>query len=206
MGDLLGRLHALQPERSLALRPGGGWHHVAPDGGPGDELAASGELLRAAGHRVAGAQHRHYAILLDALDTCRLEPDLPSCIVHPDLVGPNVLWDRTGRETVVDLAGAGLGQRVGSLGCLLWTAAAIGDQCVESVWAGCARHVHLTHAELGNLEVAMSFRPLVLAIWSFAIGASTAEESASSWTAHRQANARALPRLRELAQRANLRT
>jgi Ser/Thr protein kinase RdoA (MazF antagonist) len=204
MGDLLGRLHALPLEPSLALRPGGGWHHVAPDGGPGDEIAAGGELLRAAGHRVPGAQRQHYDILLDALDTCRLEPDLPSCIVHPDLVAPNVLRDRAGHETVVDWAGAGLGPRVGSLGCLLWTAAANGDPCVESVWAGYARHVQLTPEELGNLEVAMSFRPLVLAIWSLAAGTSTAEESASWWTAHRQANSRALPRLRELARRANL--
>ena len=194
MGDVLGRLHALDPDGSMALRPGGGWHHVAPDGRPNDELAATADLLRTAGRRVRRTEQTEYETLVTAIEGMRLDPGLPTCIVHPDLVAVNVLEGRDHEMTVIDWAGAGIGPRVGSLGALLWTAAARGGPQIDAVWAGYGRHCRLTPSEIDNLWVALSVRPLVLACWKFATGSASAEEAVAFWTRHRSANVRAVER------------
>src|SRR5262249_40535199 len=45
LGEILGRLHLLGPGPPRAERPGGAWHHLVLDAGPGEELAAARSLF-----------------------------------------------------------------------------------------------------------------------------------------------------------------
>jgi Ser/Thr protein kinase RdoA (MazF antagonist) len=65
LGALLGRLHS-RPTR--AARPGGAWHHLCPQGGPAEEIAAALALLDGRGL----AEHRLRATVADTAGGRRL--------------------------------------------------------------------------------------------------------------------------------------
>lgn len=121
LGALLGRLHAHPAEN---LRPGGAWHHLVPQGGPGEEIEAALALLGAAG----GVPELMEAIA--ELDDCA---DLPHAFVHPDFVPANAIENADGGVTVVDWTGAGRGPRLWSLGFLLFSAGARHPKLVDVV-------------------------------------------------------------------------
>jgi len=176
LGDLLGRLHALEPP--TAARPGGGWHHLVLQGAPLDELLAARSLLDDARPMVPPSQLALYERLRDGLalaDDCE---GLPEALIHPDFVPANVIRSSSGEPVLVDWTGAGRGPRVWSLAFLLWAAGAQDLGGVDAVASAYRRHVELEPAELERLGAAIASRPLVFAAWAFSTGREQLEDVA----------------------------
>jgi methyltransferase (TIGR00027 family) len=195
LGAVLAHIHLLPAEDPPANRPGGAWHHLLPDATPTEELAAARELLHDARHRVPRGRAADYELLVGALAGLTLAPDLPTALVHPDLVPGNAVQAGNGALTVLDWAGAGRGPRLVSLGCLLWSAAGHGPS-VDAAVRSYRSAVTLQSTELVHLETAMAVRPLVLACWSFATGRWPLAEAAAWWAGEQRRVAKAAHRAR----------
>lgn len=103
LGAMLGRLTVLPVDGGGPARPGGSWHHFA-DGGPGDELAALGELLDGA---APAGRERAYRALRDEVAGMDAGEGLPRALAHPDFVLANAVAATDGRIVMIDWAGAG---------------------------------------------------------------------------------------------------
>lgn len=161
LGGLVGALHA-QP--GTRLPPGGGWHHLVPQGTPSQEIAAAIAMVdNAEGDPAARLTLRQE---LGELDDCA---DLPHGIVHPDFVPANVRWSSGHGPTVIDWTGAGRGPRLWSLGSLLW-ACGRDQELLDAAIGRYRGRVELTSDELDRLPGAIRGRPLVLDCWSAAHG------------------------------------
>ncbi|MGP8159628.1 MAG: hypothetical protein ACLQGJ_00165, partial [Candidatus Dormibacteria bacterium] len=118
LGALLGALHARTRETRVPLRRGGAWHHIAPEGGPRDEIDAAVSLVERLGERVAAGEAGLHAALLEevrAVDDCE---DLPAALLHPDFVRANAITAADGSLVMIDWTGAGRGPWLWSLGFL----------------------------------------------------------------------------------------
>jgi methyltransferase (TIGR00027 family) len=175
LGELLGRLHTLpEPPPGRAggeapRRAGGAWHHLALEGGPGEEIAGLRALLDARGH-VGDEGQDALAVLRE--EVARLDDlhDLPARFTHPDFVAANTIVAPAGGPVIVDWAGAGVGPRLWTLAFLLWSAGMAGPRQVDATVQGYRRHVSLEPAELDRLEPAVAARPLIFDAWSYATG------------------------------------
>jgi aminoglycoside phosphotransferase (APT) family kinase protein len=123
LGALLGRLHA---RPATAVRAGGGWHHLCPQGGPGDEIAAVRVLLDECGL----ADDHPLRSTVEEMDDAA---DLPHAFVHPDFAPANAIVTGDDQLVIIDWAGSGRGPRLWSLGFLLWAAGAADLRLVD--WA-----------------------------------------------------------------------
>jgi Ser/Thr protein kinase RdoA (MazF antagonist) len=203
LGRLLGRLHGMPvgampgDAATAAMRPGGAWHHLLPDGSPADELAAARTLLHGARHRVPAGGAARYDTLVSALEAADACVDLPHVLVHPDCVPRNAVGRPEGDVTLIDWTGAGQGPRIVSLGCLLWAAAG-SKRHVAAVLAGYRQSVSLEPGEADRLGAAMELRPLILACWTFSTGRDTLDGVASWWDNHRRRIAAGLTYARPL--------
>jgi Ser/Thr protein kinase RdoA (MazF antagonist) len=164
LGELLGRLHTLPLAAGEALRPGGGWHHMA-DGSPAEELAVAAQWLDDAESEASAHDLSHFGELAVALETADACQALPEAMTHPDFVLANVIATPEPSMVVVDWAGAGRGPRLWSLAFLLWAEASKDLRRVDLAVSGYSRHVQLEPEELERLEAAIAARPLVLDIW-----------------------------------------
>jgi methyltransferase (TIGR00027 family) len=173
LGELLGQLHTRPTGPGAETRPGGAWHHLVPQGAPGDEIIAALSLLDHAEPRVPPTQQPLYQSLRDELRRAdkRAEEidDLPHALLHPDFVPANVMTSRGGELVLVDWAGVGRGPRLASLGFLLWSTGG-SRPCVDAVISGYRPHVRLESDELDRLAAAVMARPVVFGSWSFATG------------------------------------
>lgn len=168
LGELLAWLHSLELDADAVRRPGGAWHHIA-DGSPATELAAAGDWLEQAEARAGVRELAHFALLADALADADGGDGLPTALIHPDFVLPNVVAvNPTGEDpgmVLVDWAGAGRGPRLWSLAFLLWAEGAKDLRRVDLAVAGYRRRIELTAEERGRLWGVISARPLVFEIW-----------------------------------------
>jgi Ser/Thr protein kinase RdoA (MazF antagonist) len=203
LGRLLGKLHSMPvgvlpaDAATAAMRPGGAWHHLLPDGSPADELAAARTLLHGARHRVSAGGVTRYDTLAGALEAADACADLPHVLVHPDCVPRNAIGQPEGGVTLIDWTGAGQGPRIVSLGCLLWAAAG-SKRNVAAALAGYQQSVSLDPAETDRLGAAMELRPLVLACWTFATGRDSLDGVSAWLDNHRQRIAAGLAHARSL--------
>jgi len=195
LGALLARIHLLPADAPPANRPGGAWHHLLFDATVSDELTAARNLLYDARHRVPLGHAADYDRLCDAVGALTLPSDLPTGLVHPDFVLRNIIRDSEGGLAVVDWSGAGVGPRVVSLGCLLWSVGGHGPS-LDAAARGYCSAVVMQSAELDHLEVAMAVRPSILACWTFATGRSSIVEAATSWSNQQRKLAKAAVRVR----------
>lgn len=169
LADLLGRLHALPVPDVLRSHPGGALHHdPLREGPPVQDLEAALSFLATA-ESLIGANEliERLRALIRRADPCT---GLPEALVHPDMVGPNVLVDRSGDLVAIDWTGAGTGPRLASFAYLLWGAGLKpggDDAMVAAIASGYARHVQLTGEELDRLTDAMLVRPVYFAAWYF---------------------------------------
>jgi Ser/Thr protein kinase RdoA (MazF antagonist) len=155
------------------VRPGGGWHHLALDGTPADEVAVARSLLAELESGAAPADEDGFAVLNEALEiAAATTTGLPEAFIHPDFVPFNAITDADadGHPTIVDWTNAGRGPRVWSLGFVLWAAGARDLRLVDAFVSRYRRYVTLTDAELDALPVAIGARPLTMACWSLAVG------------------------------------
>ena len=183
LGALLGRLHA-RPVPST-MRSGGAWHHVAVQGGPGDEVAAALAMLDEVGPRVpADERGLHEALREEVaqIDDCE---DLPHAFVHPDFVPVNAITRTDGRTVIVDWTGAGRGPRLWCLAFLLWAGGARDLMLVDVAVSQYRKHVGLEPEELSRLPSAMRGRPLILDCWMYCVGRRSLSEVSEELGARR---------------------
>ncbi len=218
LGRLLAQLHALPVDGPVdgpadgpvdgpadppaRGRPGGGWHHLVPDGTAADEISAARGLLHDARHLAPAADAGRYDQLVAAVDIVdhllgRPDVALPEALVHADLVPRNAIRSPAGDVVVIDWAGAGRGSRVASLGCLLWAAAG-NRRAVAAAVSGYSASVTLQPDELDRLAAAMALRPLALACWTLATGRNTVSGAADWWEEQRNHIGPAADRARQL--------
>ena len=170
LGDLLGRLHTLPPGEGAVDRDGGGWHHLAFQGGPRAELDAALALLAEARERVPAGQEARYERLRGELERIDDGQGLPEALIHPDFVAANAITAPDGGLTMIDWAGSGHGSRLWSLAFLLWAAAGRDLAGVDAVMSSYLRHVTPEPGELARLAAVIPARPLVFAAWAFCVG------------------------------------
>lgn len=203
LGTHLARIHRLPADAPPARRPGGAWHHLVSDATVYEELEAARNLMHDARHRVPPRHAADFDRLSDVVGGLTLPPDLPTSVVHPDFVPRNIVGASDGSLTVVDWSGSGVGPRIVSLGCLLWSAAGHGPS-VDAAARAYRSSVAMEPVELDHLRAAMAVRPVVLACWTFATGRSPAVDSAAWWANEERkitkAAGRALAHLRDEAQ------
>jgi methyltransferase (TIGR00027 family) len=180
LGAHLARIHRLPTDAPPAKRPGGAWHHLLADATVYEELDAARNLLYDARHRVPPRQAADFDRLSDAVGALTLPPELPTSVVHPDFVPRNIIGASDGSLTVVDWSGSGVGPRVISLGCLLWSSAGHGPS-LDAAARAYRSAVTMEPVELDHLRGAMAVRPAVLACWTFATGRSSPADSAAWW-------------------------
>lgn len=169
LADLLGRLHTMPVREGAASRPGGALHHdPAREGRPCEDIVAATAFLDVTAERIDD-EHRpllqELRRLAAAADGCE---GLPDALLHPDMVGPNVLVTATGDRVAIDWTGAGIGPRLSSFAFVLWGAGLVpggDDAIIEAIVQSYRRHVELTSEELDRLECAMLARPLYFAAW-----------------------------------------
>jgi Ser/Thr protein kinase RdoA (MazF antagonist) len=105
LGALLGRLHA---HPGKALPPGGGWHHLALEGTPTDEVAVARTLLTDLRSHADPSDHAGFAVLDVALETvAATTTSLPEAFVHPSFVPVNAIATADDLPTIVDWTNAG---------------------------------------------------------------------------------------------------
>ncbi len=182
LGAMLGRLTVLPADGGAPARPGGSWHHLA-DGGPGDELAALGELLNGA----APGRERAYRALRDEVAGLDAGEGLPRALAHPDFVLANAVAATDGRIVMIDWAGARTAPRVWPLAFFLWGVGFSGDlRRVDRAVAGYRRQVSLEADELARLGDLIRVRPIVFDAWAFATGRKRLGESVGGVTRSRE--------------------
>lgn len=184
LGALLGRLHSHAGE---SLRPGGAWHHLAPRGGPREEIDAAIELLESIESEVRPEVHHVYDHIRDALeelDDCR---DLPHGIIHPDFVPRNAITTPDDHRVIIDWSGAGRGPRLWSLAFFLWAGGVRDLRLVDAAITRYAKTVELDVAEIGRLAAVIPARPLTMDVWSCAHGRMGLDEVAGRLRANRAA-------------------
>lgn len=170
LGALLGALHAATVEARTSIRPGGAWHHIAPEGGPRQEIGAAVALLDALSERVTAREVAPLAAMREAVQAVDDCEDLPAALLHPDFVPANAISTPEGGLVMVDWTGAGRGPRLWALGFLLWAAGARDLRLVDSVVTHYRRRLRPEPAELARLDAAIGARPLVFACWNAAAG------------------------------------
>ncbi|HEY7223415.1 MAG TPA: phosphotransferase [Micromonosporaceae bacterium] len=185
LGGLLGSLHQ---RLAHGVRAGGAWHHLAPTGGPEEEVGAALALLQTTLASSSGADEARCAMLLDAVAGIDDAADLPHAFVHPDFVPANAIQVGERSLVMVDWAGAGRGPRLWSLAFLLWAGGVLDLRLVDVAVSRYRRHVQPTQDELDRLAGVLWARPVLIECWSVAAGRrSLAEAVASLRWAQRQA-------------------
>ncbi len=162
MADLLGRLHGLPLDDTVA-RPGGA-HGIDPsrEGGPRQDLLAALALLDAVDTKVPVDGRDQFEDLRDKVRSADYGDRLPEALLHGNLPhAPDHLL-RTERGAVVfNWTASGRGPRLADFAWLMrvsWGDPELIDRAVDAY----CRHVELTEEELDRLEEVMYIRPLYL--------------------------------------------
>jgi Ser/Thr protein kinase RdoA (MazF antagonist) len=162
MGDLLGRLHALPLDESIA-RPGGAeGGDSSREGGPRQDLLAALAFLDSVATKVSVADREQFEQLRDRVRSADAGEGLPEALVHGNFLAghPDHAVMTDAGPLVVNWKGAGTGPRLADLGWVLWGCWTEAN-AVSVIDAYC-RHVELTDEELDRLEAVMAIRPLYL--------------------------------------------
>jgi Ser/Thr protein kinase RdoA (MazF antagonist) len=177
LGDLLGRLHALEPGDGSWVRPGGAWHgDPAYEGLPSEDIEATRAMLEPLDATVPESRRVHYESLRARVAELgdRWNDALPNAISHPDFMWKNVVLAPTGSFIAVDWTGAGLGPRVCNLVDLANTTAEHGDIDVaklRGIARGYRRHIELTRDEFDAVADARRIRQLRFAVMTYEMSA-----------------------------------
>lgn len=162
MGDLLGRLHALPLDETVA-RPGGAeGGDSSREGGPRQDLLAALAFLDSVDTKVPVAERERFEQLRERVRSADAGEGLPEALVHGNFLAghpDHALMTDTG-PLVVNWKGAGTGPRLADLGWVLWGCWT--DANAIAVIDAYRQHVDLTGEELDRLEAVMAIRPLYL--------------------------------------------
>ena len=167
MGDLLGRLHALPLDESVA-RPGGAeGGDPSREGSPRQDLLAGLAFLDSVDTKVPTADRAQFEQLRERVRTADAGEGLPEALVHGNFLAgmPDHAVMTEDGPVVVNWKGSGRGPRVADLGWVLWGCWNEAD--ATTVVDAYRKHVELTDEELDRLDAVMSIRPLYLTCFGY---------------------------------------
>jgi aminoglycoside phosphotransferase (APT) family kinase protein len=167
LGDLLGRLHALPLDESVA-RPGGAeGGDSSREGRPRQDLLAALAFLDSVDTKVAAPDRDRFEELRERVRTADAGDGLPEALVHGNFLAGNpdhaVMTDDG--PVVLNWKSAGRGPRLVDLGWVLW--GCWNETDAIPVIDAYRRHVELNGEELDRLEAVMAIRPLYLTSFGY---------------------------------------
>lgn len=183
MGDLLGRLHALDLEESTSRPGGAAGDDPRREGGPNQDLLAALSFLDAVDTKVAPAGRESFEQLREQVRSADAGEGLPTALLHGNLLhNPDHALLTDNGPVAINWKAAGRGPRLADFAYLLWGAEwGHGDGVEAAVHAYC-QHIELTDEELDRLEAVMYVRPLYLACFDYRRSVSGGEQpSGNEW-------------------------
>ena len=168
MGDLLGRLHALELDDSITRPGGAAGDDPHREGSPNQDLMAALSFLDAVDTKVAPASREAFSQLREQVRSANAGDGLPEALLHGNLLhNPDHALLTDSGPVAINWKAAGRGPRLADLAYLLWGAQwGDGDGVGVAIRAYC-KHIELTDDELNRLEAVMYVRPLYLACFDF---------------------------------------
>jgi len=183
MGDLLGRLHALQLDDAISRPGGAAGDDSNREGAPGQDRVAALSFLDAVDTKVAPAARDLFESLREQVRSVDVGDGLPETLLHGNLLHnpDHALLTRNG-PVVINWKASGLGPRLADLAYLLWGAEWANGDGVEVAVNAYRQHVELTEEELERLEAMMYLRPLYLVCFDFRRAVTNGEQpTGSAW-------------------------
>ncbi len=168
MGDLLGRLHALEVDDSVSRPGGAAGDDPHRQGSPSQDLMAALSFLDAVDTKVARGSRGLLEHLREQVRSADTGEGLPEALLHGNLLHnpDHVLLTEQG-PVAINWKAAGRGPRLADLAYLLWGAEWGDGDGVEAAVDAYRRHVEVTDHELDRLEAVMYLRPLYLTCFDF---------------------------------------
>ena len=167
MGDMLGRLHALPVDESVA-RPGGAeGGDSSREGAPRQDLLAALAFLDSVDTKVPVSDRDQFEELRERVRSADAGEGLPEALVHGNFLAgdPDHAVMTDDGPVVLNWKSAGRGPRIVDLGWVLWGCWTETDAI--PVIDAYRRHVELTDEELDRLDAVMAIRPLYLTAFGY---------------------------------------
>ena len=177
LGDLLGRLHALELEDSTNRPGGAAGDDPRREGNPSQDLTAAMSFLNAVDTKVAAAGREPFEHLRELVLSADAGEGLPEALLHGNLLhNPDHALLTDDGPVAINWKAAGRGPRLADFAYLLWGAEWGDGDGVDAAVDAYRQHVELTEEELGRLEAVMYIRPLYLACFDFRRSVSSGEQ------------------------------
>lgn len=181
MADLLGRLHALEPDDSVSRPGGAAGDDPHREGSPRQDLIAASSFLDAVDTKVATAHRKRFEELRDQVRSADDGHGLPEALLHGNLLhDPDHALLTDQGPVAINWKAAGLGPRLADLAYLLWGAAWGDGVGVQTAVDAYRRHIELTDDELDRLEAVMYIRPLYLACFDYRRSVASGQQAIGS--------------------------
>lgn len=177
MGDLLGRLHALPLDESVA-RPGGAAGDDAHrEGSPAQDRLAALSLLDSVDTKVGKEGRESFERLRDQVRSVDVGEGLPEALLHGNLLhNPDHVVVSDDGPVAINWKAAGRGPRLADLAYLLWGAEWGDGDGVRTAVDAYRRHVQLSDEELERLDAVMYLRPLYLTCFDYRRAVASGEQ------------------------------
>ncbi len=177
MGDLLGRLHALEIEDSVSRPGGAAGDDPHREGSPIQDLMDALSFLDALDNKVAGKSRELLEHLREQVRSADAGEGLPEALLHGNLLhNPDHVLLTDEGPVAINWKAAGRGPRLADLAYLLWGAEWGDGDGVEVAVDAYRQHVELTDGELDRLEPVMYLRPLYLTCFDFRRSVASGEQ------------------------------
>jgi Ser/Thr protein kinase RdoA (MazF antagonist) len=162
MGDLLGRLHALPLDDSVARPGGASGEDPSREGRPRQDLLAALSFLDAVDTKVAAASRERFDQLREQVRSADDGQGLPEALLHGNLLhAPDHVIVGEHGPVAIQWKAAGRGPRLADFAYLMWGTWLNADW-IDAAVGAYRQHVALTDDELGRLEAMMYLRALYL--------------------------------------------
>ncbi|MEL6983276.1 MAG: phosphotransferase [Actinomycetota bacterium] len=168
MGDLLGRLHALELDDSVDRPGGAAGNDPRREGSPEQDRVAALSFLDAVDTKVAAGGRHLLDQLRDQVRSADAGEGLPEALLHGNLLhNPDHALLTDSGPVAINWKAAGRGPRLADLAYLLWGAEWGDGAGVDAAVNAFRRHIEPTEEELSRLEAVMYLRPLYLTCFDF---------------------------------------
>ena len=177
MGDLLGRLHALEVDDSVSRPGGAAGDDPHREGSPSQDLMAALSFLDVVDTKVVGGSRDLFERLRAQVRSADAGEGLPEALLHGNLLhNPDHVLLTDDGPVAINWKAAGYGPRLADLAYLLWGAEWGDGDGVEAAVDAYCQHIELTDHELDRLEAVMYLRPLYLTCFDFRRSVASGEQ------------------------------
>jgi Ser/Thr protein kinase RdoA (MazF antagonist) len=168
MGELLGRLHALEVDDSVTRPGGAAGDDPRREGSPSQDLMAALSFLDSVDTKVAGDSRDGFEQLREQVRSADAGDGLPQALLHGNLLhNPDHALLSADGPVAINWTAAGRGPRLADLAYLLWGAEWSDGNGVEVAVDAYRQHIDLVDEELDRLEAVMYLRPLYLTCFDY---------------------------------------